>query len=57
MSELKGKPGELSFIVTIKRAATGLEETYQMVGHVLPASQSPEPKESKDDSHPQRSGA
>jgi hypothetical protein len=36
MSELKGQPSELRFTVTIKRAATGKTETYDMVGHANP---------------------
>jgi hypothetical protein len=36
MNELKGQPGELRFTVTIKRAATGKEETYNMVGAATP---------------------
>lgn len=32
MIELKGTPGEIRFTVTVKRAATGQEETYEMVG-------------------------
>jgi len=36
MSELKGQPGEIRFTVTIKRAATGKEETYDLVGAATP---------------------
>jgi hypothetical protein len=36
MTDLVGPPPEIAFTLTIKRAATGLEEHYQMVGHVLP---------------------
>ena len=35
MNELKGQPSAISFTVTVKRAATGIEETYDMVGHVV----------------------
>lgn len=31
-NDLKGPPAELRFALTIKRAATGKEETYEMVG-------------------------
>jgi hypothetical protein len=34
MANLGGKPGELHFTVTVKRAETGLEETIEMVGVV-----------------------
>lgn len=36
MSDLQGQPAEIRFTLTIKRAATGKEETYEMVGHSLP---------------------
>ena len=36
MSELKGPPAEIRFTVTIKRAATGKVETYDMVGTPTP---------------------
>lgn len=49
-AELKGVPGELSFTVTVKRAATGKEETFQMVGRVMPET------EEQDGSHPFDSG-
>lgn len=32
MGELKGNEGELRATVTIKRAATGKEETFELVG-------------------------
>ena len=32
-ADLKGPPAELRFTVTIKRAATGATETYDMIGH------------------------
>lgn len=34
MIELSGQPAELHFTLEIKRAATGLTETVQMVGHI-----------------------
>ena len=34
MTELKGKPGELRFVVEVKRAATGKVETYELIGKV-----------------------
>ncbi len=34
MIELKGQEGEVRFTVTVKRAATGKEETYEMVGKI-----------------------
>lgn len=34
MADLQGKPGELRFTVTVKRAATGKVETCEMVGKV-----------------------
>lgn len=34
MANLGGQPGELRFTVTVKRAATGLEETFEMIGKV-----------------------
>lgn len=36
MSELISEPAELHFTINITRAATGLTETYDMVGHVVP---------------------
>lgn len=36
MSELKGQPGELRMTVSITRKATGLTETYELVGHTTP---------------------
>jgi hypothetical protein len=35
MNDVKGSPGEVTFTVTIIRKATGLTETYDMVGHVV----------------------
>ncbi len=35
MVELKGNPGEVRFTVTVKRAETGLEETYDMIGTII----------------------
>ncbi len=34
MSNLKGQEGEVRFTVTVKRADTGKEDTYEMVGKV-----------------------
>ena len=36
MIQLAGEKAELRFTLEIKRAATGLVETYEMVGHVDP---------------------
>ena len=36
MNDLKGQAGELRATVTIKRAATGKVETYDMVGTATP---------------------
>jgi hypothetical protein len=36
MNDLKGPPSELRCTVTIKRAATGKEETYELVGQATP---------------------
>ena len=36
MIDLAGQPAEVHFTIEVKRAATGLTETYQMVGHVVP---------------------
>lgn len=48
MTALKNtQPAELRFTLQIKRAATGITETVEMVGHVLPASA--EPAEPPDD--------
>ena len=58
MSELKGPIGELAFTVSIKRKATGLTDTYQMVGIVMqqePEAHQPVAKpdqENSDDCHP-----
>lgn len=34
MIEIKSGPAELCFLVSVTRAATGLVETYSMVGHI-----------------------
>jgi hypothetical protein len=34
MNNLQGQEGEVRFTVTVKRAATGKEETFEMVGKV-----------------------
>ena len=40
MTDLVSQPAELHFTLEITRAATGLKETVEMVGHIIPA---PEP--------------
>ncbi len=55
MSDLIAPPAEISFTVTVKRAATGIEETFNMVGHV--ESIQPEVKESSNVCDPHDSGA
>lgn len=35
MPELAGQPAEISFTLTITRAATGQVETIPMVGHIV----------------------
>jgi hypothetical protein len=56
MNDLIGPPAELRFTLTIKRAATGKEETYEMVGHSLPELEEKEPNNGDDTQHgsPQR---
>lgn len=39
MNNLPGTPGELHATIHITRKATGLVETYHLVGHVLPDQQ------------------
>lgn len=39
MVELSGQPAELRFTLEITRAATGITETVEMVGHVIPEPQ------------------
>lgn len=36
MANLAPIPGEFRFTVTVKRAATGKEEQYEMIGHSDP---------------------
>lgn len=36
MIDLSGTPAEITFTIEVKRAATGLTEKYQLVGHVVP---------------------
>ena len=36
MNDLKGPPAELRCVLTIKRAATGKVETYDVVGRATP---------------------
>ena len=38
VANLRGQPCELRFTVEIKRAATGLTETHELVGKILPES-------------------
>ena len=50
MSELTGQPAEITFTLTITRAATGEVVTVPMVGHYIPeppeqAAPAPEPKQ------------
>jgi hypothetical protein len=50
MSDLVSEPSEIRFTIEVKRAATGITETYQMTGHVvdLPNEPQPEPIETKE---------
>ncbi len=48
MIDLQGQPAEVRFTLTIKRAATGKEETFEMVGHTLPAPEEKEPDHGND---------
>ena len=34
--EMVGQPAELRFTLTVKRADTGIEENYEMVGYQIP---------------------
>ena len=54
MANLKGKEGELRAVLTIKRAATGKVETYELIGHSDPEQlrQSVETKEKDNGSNP-----
>ena len=50
MSELTGQPAEITFTMTITRAATGEVVTIPMVGHIVPeppkqAEPAPEPQQ------------
>lgn len=36
MSDIQAQPGELRATIHVKRAATGLTETYELVGHSDP---------------------
>ena len=36
MPELNGQPGELRFVVEIKRAATGKSEKVELIGRITP---------------------
>jgi hypothetical protein len=62
MPDLQGQPGELRFTLTVKRAATGKEETFEMVGRVGDAQPAPDlsvpaEKEPENGSHPLDRGA
>ena len=41
MIDLATQPAELRFTLEIKRAATGLTETVEMVGHMQPQAEQP----------------
>jgi hypothetical protein len=45
MINLSAQPAELHFTLEITRAETGLTETVEMVGHVIPAEPQPETTE------------
>lgn len=47
MIELEGQPAELHFTLEITRAATGLRETVELVGHINTPPLK-EPEEQKD---------
>ena len=49
--ELVGAPGEVTMTIEIKRADTGLVETYDLVGHITDV------EETNDGSNPHDSGA
>jgi hypothetical protein len=38
MSDLQGQPGVLHMTITVKRAATGKEETFELIGTPIPES-------------------
>lgn len=44
MSDLISQPAELRFTLEITRAATGLKETVEMVGHVIPLPEDNQPE-------------
>lgn len=50
-----GEPAELRFTITIKRAATGEEETHELIGHIEPEANK-EPDDGRNDDT-QHSGA
>lgn len=52
MSQLSGVPGELRFTITVKRAVTGLEETFEMVGTSIADSEQPLQQEKQNGSDP-----
>jgi hypothetical protein len=35
MVKLNGQPAEFTFTIDVKRAETGITETFEMVGHVV----------------------
>jgi hypothetical protein len=55
MIELVGPKAELRFTLTIKRAATGLEETVEMVGYVNPEEMEAFIEEQRNVGNPQHS--
>ena len=36
MPDLMGQVGELRFVIEVTRKDTGIVETYDMIGHILP---------------------
>ena len=52
MSELKTLPGQFNFTLEVKRAATGLVETYEMIGTPIE-----ETEENTNGSNPFNSGS
>lgn len=49
--DLQGQPAEIRFTLTIKRAATGEEEQYEMVGRSLPDQEAKELHHGDDTQH------
>lgn len=52
MIDLATQPAELRFTLEIKRAATGLTETVEMVGHVAPQAELVQQRNEEDDTQP-----